>query len=626
MKQASEQRPDRVSERARAKRRAMIKRRVIGVLVAILAVGIGVLVRFLGLSLGTLIMGAAAALMLLASVVLWVNLPVPRWVFAVLAVLCFALAVGGFTDHFFVKTEEGPMPRYAVTTQMRVTDRYPFLFDHMMRLEELDMRGSTVTDFAPIREIRSLKRLDIRENYAFDQAEHDALAAALPGCSIRWSVPIHEMYFDSEASSVDVTSLNLTVAELRTLLETYPEKRFNYCVPLLGTRYALDTESMDLQGAPMDVNTIHAALSLLPSVRSVDLRGTPATAEEVSALCNSHPQVDFAFTCQVPSGTITTEDTALSISGSFEDLMAYVAFFDYMPNLVSVDARGVLLTEDQADILLANVDSQKLLYTFEAFGRKMTNSDTELNLDNAPVPSVDAMERCLAKMPNLVKVSMCDCGLSEDEMGQLFDAHPEIKFIFWIEFGHYRLRTDATAFTTALGTGNQYGYNDDTFKALRYCTDLKMLDLGHNHITSLENFEHLTKLRVLIMADNKLTNIAEIANFKDLEYLELFLNDITDLTPLTELKKLMDLNIFYNPIYDNYKPLKSIPTLKRLWIGGCRLSNAQLADLQKALPTCKINVEGHGSTSKGWRKHSHYDTLVQMYETGQYIPFEDSNP
>jgi len=27
------------------------------------------------------------------------------------------------------------------------------------------------------------------------------------------------------------------------------------------------------------------------------------------------------------------------------------------------------------------------------------------------------------------------------------------------------------------------GYNDDTFKALRYCTDLKMLDLGHNHIT-----------------------------------------------------------------------------------------------------------------------------------------------
>ena len=63
--------------------------------------------------------------------------------------------------------------------------------------------------------------------------------------------------------------------------------------------------------------------------------------------------------------------------------------------------------------------------------------------------------------------------------------------------------------------------------------------------------------------------------------------------------------------------------LQRLWCGGCRLSSDKVSELRRALPNCKINVEGRGSTGKGWRRHSHYDTLVQMYELGEYVPFDD---
>ena len=101
------------------------------------------------------------------------------------------------------------------------------------------------------------------------------------------------------------------------------------------------------------------------------------------------------------------------------------------------------------------------------------------------------------------------------------------------------------------------------------------------------------------------------------------MNDITDLTPLADKEKLVDLNIFYNPIGSGYQTLKSITSLKRLWIGGCRLSGDMLADLQQALPNTKINVKGRGSTGEGWRKHPHYDTLVRMYEEERYIPFDD---
>jgi Leucine-rich repeat (LRR) protein len=312
----------------------------------------------------------------------------------------------------------------------------------------------------------------------------------------------------------------------------------------------------------------------------------------------------------------------VTVTGTYDDMLAYAAYIPYMPNLESIDATAIPLTEDQLDSLGDFASSGKLRYSLMVYDRGCSSLATDLNWDNIPFTGVEDVEKYLAKLPRLKRVSMCDCGLTEDEMGQLFDAHPDIKFIWWLEFGHYRLRTDATAFTTALGDGNQYHYDDDTFEPIRYCTDLMMLDLGHNRITSIDNFTGLTKLKVLILADNRLTDISQITCFPDLEYLELFLNDITDVTPITQLKKLRDFNIFHNPLYENHKVLRKMTWLERLWIGGCRLSVQDVKDLQKALPNTEISTIGQSSTARGWRKHPHYYTLKRMYEEGKYIPFD----
>ena len=622
MKQAEEHTGAKRARNSERKRRVLLYRRIGAFLLAALAVALGVYIYGLGLSPATLMWGVACALLLLEALMLAVDLPVSRALQGVLGVACIALLAGGFLSHNYVRVDGQFVPRYAVTTRIQVADEYPDHFQQMVSLRTLDMRGSTVTDFTPIHDLPALERVDLRGNYAFDQQEYDALHEAQPDCDIRWSVPVANTYFDSGAESVDLSPLDMSTSELRELFAAYPDKIFDYQVSLYGKRYAPDVETLDLQGQTPDAGTIDDALGLLPEVKTVDLRGEKATSQTVSMLCDAHPDIYFMFTCDVPQGEMTTEDTEVTVAGTYEDLLSYVAFMPYMPNLVSMDANSVELTDEQVDSIGDAVRTGKLKYSIMVYGQKVSSLATELNLDNVPISSVEEAEKCLARLPNLKKVSMCDCGLSEDEMGQLFDAHPDIKFIWWIEFGHYRLRTDATAFTTALGTGNRYGYNDKTFAPLRYCTDLMMLDLGHNHIKSLENFRGLKKLRVLIMADNKLTDISPIADFQDLEYVELFLNEITDVTPLTSLKKLVDLNIFYNPLYDNHKVLKSMTWLQRLWIGGCRLSNSDVKELRQALPDTKINVEGHGSTGKGWRKHPHYDTLKQMYEEGKYIPFD----
>ena len=622
MKQAEGHSEGKAAKKNNRRRMTLIYRRIGAGLLVAMAVALCIYISTIGLKTATLMWGSAAALLFVEALLLWVDLPVSKLLQGVLGVLCIGLLAFGFLDYNYVRVDGKFVPKYAVIARLHVTDEYPKHFEQMASLKTLDMRGSTVTDFRPIQALKSLERLDIRENYAFDQREHDRLAEALPGCDIHWSVPVENRHFDSKAEYFDLSPFKLSTTQLRELITTYPDTVFDYKVPLYGKRYTTDVEALDLSGETPDAGVIDDALGLLPAVKSVDIRGEKATSQTVSMLSDAHPEVYFMFTCDVPEGEMTTEDTAVKINGTYEDMMAYAAFIPYMPNLESIDATAIELTEEQLNSLGDIASSGKLRYTLSVYGRSCSSLATDLNWDNIPFTGVEEVEKYLARLPRLKRVSMCDCGLSEDEMGQLFDAHPEIKFIWWIEFGHYRVRTDATAFTTALGTGNQYHYDDETFEPIRYCTDLMMLDLGHNRITSIDNFTGLTKLKVLILADNRLTEISQITCFPDLEYVELFLNDITDVTPLTKLTKLKDLNIFHNPLYENHKVLRTMTWLERLWIGGCRLTPQDVKDLQKALPNTEISTIGQSSTGRGWRKHHRYDILKRMYEENRYIPFD----
>lgn len=622
MKQAEGRSEGKAAKRDNRRRMTLLYRRIGAGLLVAMAAALCVYISTIGLNTATLMWGSAAALLVVEALLLWVDLPVSKLLQGALGVLCIGLLAFGFLDYNYVRVDGKFVPKYAVIARIQVTDEYPKHFEQMASLRTLDMQNSTVTDFQPIQSLKSLERLDIRGNYAFDQQEHDRLAEALPDCDIHWSVPVENRHFDSKAEYFDLSPFKLSTTELRELITTYPDTVFDYQVPLYGKRYTTDTEALDLTGQTPDAGVIDDALGLLPAVKSVDIRGEKATSQTVSMLSDAHPEVYFMFTCDVPEGEMTTEDAAVTIKGTYEDMLAYAAFIPYMPNLESIDATAVELTDEQLDSLGDIASSGKLRYTLNIYGKSCSSLATDLNWDNIPFTGVEEVEKYLARLPRLKRVSMCDCGLSEEEMGQLFDAHPEIKFIWWIEFGHYRVRTDATAFTTALGTGNKYHYDDDTFEPIRYCTDLMMLDLGHNRITNIDNFTGLTKLKVLILADNRLTDISQITCFPDLEYVELFLNDITDVTPLTKLTKLKDLNIFHNPLYENHKVLRTMTWLERLWIGGCRLSPQDVKDLQKALPNTQISTIGQSSTGRGWRKHPRYDILKRMYEENKYIPFD----
>lgn len=255
-----------------------------------------------------------------------------------------------------------------------------------------------------------------------------------------------------------------------------------------------------------------------------------------------------------------------------------------------------------------------------------TDSDT-IDLGDMEC-TMEELTAFLDQFPNLAHVDMFGTQVEKDDIELLTSRYPDVKFGWtihiWGKRGGHIVRTDQTAFSTL--HGDCYSHSTEQLEVLKYCTELRALDLGHNRIQDISFLSGLTKMRVLILACNGIKDISPLANMPELEYVELFSNKIRDLSPLTGLTHLMDLNLIYNRVPDTTELLK-MPHLKRLWVAHCipNLKGKTLNALYEALPDTQVIVNGE-PTQNGWRDHPHYDVLQRMFQSGEYIPFEDSWP
>jgi len=103
-------------------------------------------------------------------------------------------------------------------------------------------------------------------------------------------------------------------------------------------------------------------------------------------------------------------------------------------------------------------------------------------------------------------------------------------------------------------------------KELEKLTQLERLTLYGNQLTSVEGLEKLTSLKMLSLTKNQLTSVKGLEKLTQLNELYLVSNQLTSVKGLEMLTQLEKLFLTNNPA----------------------LTKAQIAELQKALPKCKI--------------------------------------
>ena len=372
-------------------------------------------------------------------------------------------------------------------------------------------------------------------------------------------------------------------------------------VVIAGKEYPADTRQLTIE--EYDADDI-AALSGFKQLKKIDVTAPELTAEDYDKLREQlGDKVIIDWTVPVGGRRVKNTAAELTFSGeiSAEDADA-VKYFSQLQQLTVTDSKVTSHLAKLVATARENNPALSVSCSATAFGMQLKYSVKSLKLNNKKIKNPDDVRSVVTVFPNIRKVEMCGCGVSDENMQALREEFPDVTFIWTIHFLHYTLRTDIQVFSMLAADPSRPG-NSETFAPLfRYCTELRALDLGHMRITDISEIRHLKKLHTLILADNSISDISPLAELKELEFVELFCNRIKDVSPLTELPKLEDVNLCYNSAMKNPAAITGCSSLKRLYISNCSLDAEEIAALKKGVPKdCELNYTAPNAVHSGWR-------------------------
>ena len=369
------------------------------------------------------------------------------------------------------------------------TSRLEFLA-WFSRLERIDARGSGLT----VRQYEQLRR-------------------EYPGCRIQWDVPFQGAFLPSDTTSLKVTELSeedvlrldyfpdlLSVDgwdcddydRLLALQKRKPNCKVFYQVSLCGSTW--DCDITELQLHDVDLSELEQKLRYLPKVRLIHLSGDLPEMEAVQALLKDYPTVALSWQVDVGEAVLELGTSTLDLSGfPRQDADDIRHLIPYLPGLDTVDLTGSGLP--LGELMLLSGEYPDIQFLFDVnLGPMTVRSDAEIiDLSGHSIPDPALIEAMLPAFRNLKKVIMCDCGLSSPEMDALDKRHPDIRFVWSVNIGGLKVRTDETYFYP---TRYDVDVTDADLKELRYCVDMICVEVGHMHgVRSCECAAYMPKLK-----------------------------------------------------------------------------------------------------------------------------------
>ena len=437
----------------------------------------------------------------------------------------------------------------------------------------------------------------------------DAVHAAYPALSVRWSIPIGASRYPSDAGSITLTDFDaselplfdyftaLRSADARectcydallALREKYPSLELEWQVPLGSTEYLDDARDIAVENVSLTPDALRGALRYLPAVQTVSFPACPWSETEKDALRAEFPGVVFVWPEEILGDTYPSDTAELSFAGrtlSEADLAELYEKIASLPKLTRVDLTGTGVTVEQMTPICEKYPAVDFVFTFELYGVPISTGDTFLDFTGIEMESTEPVESILPVMRKLEKVDMSDCGFSDEEMDALNKKYENVRFVWTLHITHYDIRTDTTYFRAS---SRYYGYfTNETIKKLAYCPDMVALDLGHRPIEDLSFLYEMPHLKYLVLLDCHALDLSPIASCDDLIWLELNRAYATSIAPLKDCKGLRDLNITFMTLLqpeDTFATLMEMDQIERVWFSYGVLTAEEQEKLQEAHP------------------------------------------
>lgn len=397
--------------------------------------------------------------------------------------------------------------------------------------------------------------------------------------------------------------------------QQHPHIDVTYTVDLGGTIVSNKDTGASLENGLFSYDSLLQNLAYLPNLANIQFPGIQLTAQQITALREAYPQVVLNYTVDFLGNTLDVSATELDLSGmdasSVDEACRKLGL---LTNLTQVRLSSSLSLEDVARLQDA-CPGAFFQYSFSLFGKELSTGDTEVIYKDQSIGNdgEGELRRALAVLDNCTRFVLDDCGFDYEVLAKVredFRGGPKVVWrVYYGVTNRYTNLTDDEMLRAV------YNVTDSTCGPMKYCEDVKYMDIGHNEtLTDLSFVGYMPNIEVLIASGSAVKELPGFENCKKLTWLELaYCYDLENVDPLEGCESLRFLNISYSDV-TNLMPLDGLP-LERFMYLSAKASKDERNIFAQIHPDCLTVYSGQKNPyGYGWRYDDNGYTFNEYYK------------
>ena len=437
------------------------------------------------------------------------------------------------------------------------------------------------------------------------------LALTLCGCNSDYMNEVKE--FAMIADHDDLSALeqypNLEYVDLRgstcydaiiQYISEHPEIRVRYNVNLGNVKVNNDVPDITLYPNDFDFQTLLLNLKYLPQLQKIHFIHMPLSPDQLNELKTTYPDLDVNYDIIFAGRDFTK--TANEIDLTFlesQQIGEAISLLRMLPNiskvyLSSADVTGKLVPAD-VKLLVDAFPDIDFYYSFRLFGQEISTADVQLIFDEVQIGNegLSQIREALDIMKHCELVILDSCGIDDVNMESLRKEYPGKDIVWRIFVNRYSLLTNEEMIRMPSGV------TDKNIMPLKYCTNVKYLDLSGNKVSDFSFLSNFTELECAILTLTNIRDLTPLLNSKNLTWLELYsCSKIEDFSPIAQMKNLKYLNLSKTKISD-ISPLNQL-SLERFVCVDSKISDDGLQQFSIQNPNCLVSNSG-SALGYAWR-------------------------
>lgn len=412
----------------------------------------------------------------------------------------------------------------------------------------------------------------------------------------------------------------------------HPQVEIHYTVPLGETTVSNTDTEATLPSGTYDYLAIANYLAYLPELTTLHLPKCHLYSYEMAALLENFPAVHFDYTVEILGVEYDRTTTELNLSAIRPEQVEETAVplgllfqLEYVELMTSGNQSK--LDKAEVKVLVDAVPHTNFHYIFSLYGRKIATTDEKVEFKNYNIGDKGETElrAALDIMTGCTYFKLDNCKLSNTVLDTLRDDYRDkgIKIVWRVYFGQYG---KYNALTDTEKIRAVYNVSDSNVEPLRYCEDVKYIDMGHNdNLTNLSFVGYMPNLEILIVSGCGVKDLSGIENCKKLEFLELaYCGYLKDISPLAGCEGLKNLNLSYTKVSE-LLALDGLP-LERFICIKTQVPPAEQEIFMAIHPDCWTRFLGSQPYGIGWRYDDNGVTYSEIYRKVRDIFGYDDMP